>query len=406
MEQYQSRNKKPRLDENLSFQQVADQAENDLADQFFQKEETGPVYESSRPPTPMSELSDTEKDQNDGLNHEQNFSSEIKNKIEADVQATDATTASIEEIVTRTVSQLADTIQSLVVPERLEREIQIADDWRNLCRAICNNARLVNSKLSFTKREDITHNLEGLKPDFLQPHTLTWSAFLQHPLSNSIWRLMQMHHLFHDDHSWQKWWKRVQIKSKKQPWNKLAAYMQALDYYQSVANQFWAQWSYNPTMLTVEDVTAALTLQGDWLRAAGINGDNGFRITDKLYQQAKKIAESDGKVAAINELLKPLWPSGFIPQNLHYRNSPFDSLRLETFIDRSKALVTWPLENYRFDPETIWNQKDDDGFSMSNDKQPSQTPSTTAIQFVEKMRQYSQVDESQRKEFMNFLSKN
>ena len=137
--------------EELSFQQLADKAEADLVDQFFNKEETGPVYESSRPPTPMSELSDNEKTKNDGLCHENNFSTELKSKIEKAAETTETSTASIEEIVTRTVSQLADTIQSLVVPERLEREIQIADDWRNLCRAICNNARLINSKLSFTK---------------------------------------------------------------------------------------------------------------------------------------------------------------------------------------------------------------------------------------------------------------
>ena len=165
----------------MTFDELAQKAENDLCDHFFDKEISKPVYESSRPPSPMSELSDNEKPNDNGSIHETEFSTALAEQVNKQFATQEhPNQASIEEIVTRTVSQLAETIQALVVPERLEREIQMADDWRNLCRAICNNARLINSKLSFTKREDITQNLEGLKPDFLQPHMLSWPAFLQH----------------------------------------------------------------------------------------------------------------------------------------------------------------------------------------------------------------------------------
>ena len=391
----------------MTFDQLADKAEADLVSHFLKQQPDKPPYEDSRPPSPMTEI--PEQNDTNGSVHENEFTAAIQNQVQkafpTDAANTASTVNQIDEIVTRTVSQLADTIQALIVPERLEREIQIADDWRNLCRAICNNARLINSKLSFTKREDITQNLEGLKPDFLQPHLLTWEAFLQHPLSMTVWRIMQMHNLFHDDVAWKKWWMRIQHKSKKQPWTKLATYTQALKYYECSSNMFWTQWSYNPTMMTVEDVTASLTIQADWLRAAGLTSDNGFRIVEKFYQTAKKVAESKAKVAALGEILKPIWPSGFIPQNIHYRTSPFDSIRLETFIDRTKALVSWPLENYRFDPETVWGQEDN-GISINTDKDEKMNPSQAAQQFVDKMRQYSHVDETQRNEFMNFLSKN
>ena len=415
MDQYRTRQKeKRRKMAEPSFDQLADKAEADLVSQFLDPNEIQPPYSSSCPPSPMSEASDNEKEDNDddeaandGQIHKKEFCDQLKTQVnQSTPYQAEIPIASVDEIVTRCVSQLADTIQALVVPERLEREIQMADDWRNLCRAICNNARLINSKLSFTRREDITNNLEGLKPDFLQPHLLTWQAFLQHPLSATCWRLMQKHNLCHDDNAWQKWWKRVQTKSKKQPWTKLATYNQALQYYESSSNTFWSQWSYNPTMLSVEDITASLTTQADWLRAAGINNENGFKIVEKFYQAAKKIAESNTKVSTINEILKPLWPSGFVPQNLHYKNSPFDSMRLELFIDRSKALVTWPLENYRFDPEQVWATPDNDGPTIIEPAPTKYKPSEMAQEFVAKMKNYTHVDESQRREFMNFLKTN
>ena len=180
--------------------------------------------------------------------------------------------------------------------------------------------------------------------------------------------------------------------------------MQALKYYEISSTKFWAQYAYNPTMMAVEDITASLTVQADWLRAAGITADNGFRLVEKFYQTAKKVAEAKAKIATINDVLKPLWPSGFVPQNLHYRTSPFDSIRLETFIDRTRALVTWPLENYRFDPETVWGTEEESNQTLS-EKDISQNPSQAAQVFVDKMRQYTHVDESQRQDLMNFLSK-
>ena len=248
----------------------------------------------------------------------------------------------------RLVGRIRDEVQAWTIPQALERERYLADSWMKLTKSLVGNLKLVfNNQFNFTNKEDVQANLKMLSAGEFDPSNLTIEQFWAHPASAPLWKFSRIIQTDSRNNCWAKWWAtKVNGNWKQSPRVKLDHYLQAMDYFNSMADQFWAQMAFNPTYKTQEGIVADLTRLGDYIRLAAVDTP----VQEEYYKTATEIAKMTPKVETILFKLRNLWPSALNPLTLHYGRSRFGRVILDQCEDTVNVKMTATMTKYRFNP--------------------------------------------------------
>ena len=249
----------------------------------------------------------------------------------------------------RLVERIRDEIQAWTIPQALERERMLADSWMKLTKSLVGNLKLVfTNQLTFSTKEDAEENLKLISAGDLQPANLSIDQFWGHPASAPLWKFARKIQTDTRNSTWAKWWaQKVNGNWKQSPKAKLDQYLQAMDYFNSFSDQFWAQIAFNPTYKTQEGIVSDLTRLGDYIRLSGVQTP----VEEEFFKMATEIAKGSGKVEHILMKLKNLWPSALIPLTLHYGKNRFARVQLDQCEDAVNVKMTATMKNYRFNPK-------------------------------------------------------
>lgn len=132
---------------------------------------------------------------------------------------------------------------------------------------------------------------------------------------------------------------------------RLHRYLQAINYFNYISNQFWTQISVNPTFFTVEALAIKLTVMGDWVRAASLDH---YGWAEKFYLTAKSIVHDEPIGAAILKNLESIWPAGLKGSLIHYDSQPFAKAEFVINEGTEQVVISPPLKMYRFNPDKVW----------------------------------------------------
>ena len=177
--------------------------------------------------------------------------------------------------------------------------------------------------------------------------------FLISPMSEPVWKLMTHFGLQQNDPIIKKWWTKVAGEGKGDSQARLHRYLQALNYFNYVSNNFWTQISVNPTFFTIEAIAVRLTALGDWIRAASFDQ---YGWAEKFYLTAKSIVHDEPQGAAIMKNLEHIWPAGLKGSLIHYENHPFAKAEFIINEGTEQVVVSPPLKMYRFNPDKVWSE--------------------------------------------------
>ena len=190
--------------------------------------------------------------------------------------------------------------------------------------------------------------------------------FLISPLSAPVWQIMQTFGLTQKDPIWQKWWTKVKGDNKGDSSMRLAKYLQAMRFFNSISDSFWAQMSVNPTVFSLEGIVIKLTQLGDWLRAASLDA---YNWSERFYLLAKAIAVDEPKGATIFKVLENAWPAQLKGYQIHYDNSPFAKVEFVQNEGNDTVVISPPLKMFKFNAAKIWA----DGGDEEDEKPMSST---------------------------------
>ena len=170
----------------------------------------------------------------------------------------------MQDMVEKVVNKLTPTLQSLIVSERVLEAQKAAEDWKAICNLMASNPEVINEKLSI--RNGPTQVFRRLNADLSDPSTVTWTQFLQLPMSQPVWSLMINFEINQNDPIWEKWWKKIK-NDHKDAFTKMCKYLQALTNFNKISEIFWMQMALNPSAWSAQKIIMYLTAQGDWLRS-------------------------------------------------------------------------------------------------------------------------------------------
>ena len=253
-----------------------------------------------------------------------------------------------KEAEDRIVNRIRDEIHAWTIPQALERERALADSWMKLTKSLVGNLKLIfNNNLTFSSKEDAEENLKMISAGDLEPSNLTIDQFWGHPASATLWKFARIIQTDARSNVWAKWWAtKVNGNWKQSPRVKLDQYLQGMDYFNTLSDQFWSQMAFNPTYRTQEGIVADLTRLGDFIRLSGIESP----IIEEYYKIATQVAKGSAKVDDILIKLKNLWPSSLNPLTLHYGKNRFARVVLDQCEDTVNVKMTATMKNYRFNP--------------------------------------------------------
>ena len=132
---------------------------------------------------------------------------------------------------------------------------------------------------------------------------------------------------------------------------RLHRYLQALNYFNYLSDQFFTQISINPTFFTVEAIAIRLTAMGDWIRAASLDH---YNWAEKFYLTAKSIVNDEPSGSLIFKNLENVWPAGLKGTIIHYENQPFAKAEFIVNEGTEQVVVSPPLKMFKFNPDKVW----------------------------------------------------
>ena len=147
-----------------------------------------------------------------------------------------------------------------------------------------------------------------------------------------------------------KWWSKI-TGEKGDAQARLHRYLQAINYFNYISDQFWSQIAINPTFFTVEAIAVRLTAMGDWVRAASL--DN-YNWAEKFYLTAKSIVHDEPLGRDIFKNLESIWPAGLKGSIIHYEGQPFQKAEMVVNEGTEQVVISPPLKMYKFNPGKVW----------------------------------------------------
>ena len=176
------------------------------------------------------------------------------------------------------------------------------------------------------------------------------------PISAPVWKLMTTFGIDQNDPILKKWWAKVQGDGKGDAQNRLSKYLQAIEYFNCLSNQFWSQMAINPTAFTIEGMVVKLTAMGDWIRTASFDQ---YSWSEKFYLLAKAIAHDEPKGSAIFKTLENAWPAQLKGNIIHYDGHPFAKVDFIVNEGQEQVCISPHLKMYKFNAEKVWAEVTD-----------------------------------------------
>ena len=182
---------------------------------------------------------------------------------------------------------------------------------------------------------------------------VTLEQFLISPISCPVWKTLRHFSIQQNDPMLKKWWAKVVGDGKGDANTRLNKYLQALDYFITLSNQFWTQMSINPTSYTIEAMAVRLTAMGDWIRASGIDV---YGWAEKFYLVTKSLVMDEPNGQAIFKSLELIWPAGLKGNIIHYEQNPFAKADFVINEGVEQVVISPALKMYKFNPDKVWTE--------------------------------------------------
>ena len=330
-----------------------------------------------------SETSENPEERQPELSEEEESTEDFKSMTSANsvtpAQSTNETLkeSEIRLLVDQVTDRITPIIQACCVTDRVEKAERNAEEWKSLANLMLKNPQFATKKLSIGPNETMSKISVGALGR--HPMDQTWEMFIQTPMSQPIWEIMVKFDLHPTSSTFSKWWKKVRSDSRTDTWTKLSKYLQAMQYYNDAANEFWRKFSVNPTYFSIQRICTELVTQANFLKATGLDLQ---KIQEKLICKAGEVATSSGQVGVIEEILANIWPAGFKPHRLHYDNEPFENITLFAQEDENLCMNSAQLKGFNFMPE---NPKELHNSSSSTTSTANPVVSKPKISAVTKM---------------------
>ena len=245
----------------------------------------------------------------------------------------------VSQVVPEVVQELEGTLRAICVPERLVQAEKSAQDWRRM------------AEMAVRRPESFSRSI--IDKNSTHPVHLPLKEFLLHPMASPIWRLQTRLGLAEVDFNFKKWWKKIHTDDKFSPEAKLGRYLEMINLFLAVGDNFWPIMATNPTYLSIQRIASELAAMAGWLKASALELR---QVEDALTAAANDVAHSSQRVSEVRFAIKHLWPAGYQPDNLHFDGDPYANASLYAREDDTQCLVSPQFKLFAFNAQEKWQE--------------------------------------------------